>query len=94
SRWKSRCAYRHSVETSIYLDPERTGQGIGRHLYVALLDAVRALGMHAVIGGVALPNAASVALHEHLGFHKVAHFEQVGYKQGRWIDVAYWQLVL
>lgn len=94
SRWKSRCAYRHSVETSVYLDPEHTGQGIGGRLYATLLDAVRALGMHIVIGGVALPNAASVALHERLGFHKVAHFEQVGYKQGRWIDVAYWQLVL
>lgn len=94
SRWKSRCAYRHSVETSVYLDPKQIGQGTGRRLYGALLDAVRALGMHAAIGGVALPNAASVALHERLGFHKVAHFEQVGYKQDRWIDVAYWQLLL
>lgn len=94
SRWKGRCAYRHSVETSVYLDPQRTGNGIGRQLYVALLDVVRTLNLHTVIGGVALPNAASIALHERLGFRKVAHFEQVGYKQDRWIDVGYWQLLL
>lgn len=94
SRWKGRCAYRHSVETSVYLDPACTGRGVGRQLYEALLDIVRRLDMHAVIGGVALPNAASIALHERLGFRKVAHFEQVGFKQGRWIDVAYWQLLL
>jgi phosphinothricin acetyltransferase len=49
---------------------------------------------HAVIGGIALPNPASIALHERLGFRKVAHFEQVGCKFGRWIDVGYWQLLL
>lgn len=94
ARWKGRSAYRRSVETSIYLDPARTGRGIGRQLCAALLDAVRDLGMHAVIAGVALPNAASVALHERLGFRKVAHFEQVGHKHGRWIDVGYWQRLL
>jgi phosphinothricin acetyltransferase len=93
-RWRERSAYRRSVETSIYLDPGRTGRGIGLRLYRALIDALRPLSIHAVIGGVALPNEASIALHERLGFRKVAHFEQVGFKQGRWIDVAYWQLLL
>lgn len=93
-RWRERSAYRHSAEVSVYLDPARTGCGVGRALYVALIDALRPLSIHAVIGGVALPNEASIALHEHLGFRKVAHFEQVGFKQERWIDVAYWQLLL
>jgi L-amino acid N-acyltransferase YncA len=55
---------------------------------------VRPANLHAVIGGIALPNPASIALHERLGFHKVAHFEQVGWKFDRWIDVGYWQLPL
>lgn len=92
-RWRERSAYRHSVETSIYLDPDRTGRSIGCRLYRALIDALQPLSMHAVIGGIALPNAASIALHERLGFRKVAHFEQVGFKQDRWIDVGYWQLL-
>jgi L-amino acid N-acyltransferase YncA len=94
SKWKGRCAYRYTVESTVYLDPALQGQGIGRPLYAALLDAVRALGMHAVIGGIAQPNPASVRLHEALGFRKVAHFEQVGFKQGRWVDVGYWQLLV
>jgi L-amino acid N-acyltransferase YncA len=94
TKWKARAAYRHSVETTVYLDAACTGQGLGTALYRALLAELRALGMHAAIGGIALPNAASVALHERLGFRKVAHFAQVGFKQERWIDVGYWQLLL
>ncbi len=94
SRWKSRCAYRHAVEASVYLDPSATGRGLGTELYVALISQLRERGMHAVIGGVALPNPASVALQEKLGFEKVAHFKQVGWKLGRWIDVGYWELLL
>ena len=94
SKWKGRCAYRYSVESTVYLDAECIGRGIGKALYSTLIDDLRERGMHAVIGGVALPNAASIALHEALGFRKVAHFEQVGFKQDRWIDVGYWQLLL
>ena len=94
SKWKGRCAYRYSVESTVYLDPARQGKGIGKTLYVALIDALRASSLHAVIGGIALPNAASIALHERLGFEKVAQFREVGFKQGRWIDVGYWQLLL
>lgn len=89
--WRERAAYRHSVESSIYLAHDRTGTGIGRQLYGALQEALDALDVHAVIGGVSLPNRASVALHEALGFTQVAHFRQVGRKFGRWIDVGYWQ---
>lgn len=92
SRWKGRCAYRYSAESSVYLDHALTGRGIGSLLYEALIDALHAQGLHVIIGGIALPNDASVRLHEKFGFRKTAHFEQVGFKFGRWIDVAYFQL--
>lgn len=92
--WKVRAAYRHSVESSIYLAPGATGRGIGSELYRALITATRERGMHCMIGGAALPNPASVSLHEKLGFAKVAEFREVGFKFGRWIDVAYWELML
>jgi phosphinothricin acetyltransferase len=94
SKWKGRCAYRYSAESTVYLDAAQCGKGIGRTLYTALIDALRARSLHAVIGGIALPNDASIALHERLGFEKVAQFKQVGFKQDRWIDVGYWQLLL
>jgi phosphinothricin acetyltransferase len=94
SKWKGRCAYRHSVECTAYVDHEALGNGAGVALYAALLAALRSQSMHAVIGGIALPNARSVALHERFGFRKVAHFEQVGFKFDQWIDVGYWELLL
>ena len=92
--WKARIGYRFSVESSIYLAPGYVGRGFGRALYGALLEALPPLGIHGVIGGAALPNPASVALHEKLGFARVAHFREVGRKFDRWIDVAYWQRLL
>jgi phosphinothricin acetyltransferase len=92
--WKGRSAYRYSVETTVYLEHGYRGRGIGRTLYAALPPILRAGGMHVAIGGVALPNEASVALHESLGFQHVGTFRQVGFKHGRWVDVAYWQLAL
>ncbi len=94
SPWKARAAYRHAVESSIYLSPRATGRGLGSRLYTALIEDLRHKGLHCVIGGAALPNPASVSLHEKLGFDKVAEFRQVGFKFGRWIDVAYWELML
>ena len=94
SKWKGRCAYRYSAESTVYLDAASKGKGFGKALYAALIDALRGRGLHAVIGGIALPNDASIALHERLGFEKVAQFKQVGFKQDRWIDVGYWQLLL
>jgi phosphinothricin acetyltransferase len=94
SKWKGRCAYRFSVESSVYVATDHTGQGIGSKLYDALLDRLRAGKTHVVIGGIALPNEGSVALHERLGFRKVAHFNEVGFKFERWIDVGYWQIKL
>jgi L-amino acid N-acyltransferase YncA len=92
--WKGRRSYRFSVESTVYLDVAATGRGLGTALYEALLAILRDAGKHAVMGGIALPNGASVALHERLGFRKVAHFEEVGFKLDRWIDVGYWQLLL
>jgi L-amino acid N-acyltransferase YncA len=92
--WKPRAAYRHSVETTIYLDHRFHRSGHGTVLYRALLEQLSARQMHRAIGGVALPNAGSVALHEKLGFRKVAHFTEVGFKLGRWIDVGYWEINL
>ncbi|MCC7054547.1 MAG: N-acetyltransferase [Gemmatimonadaceae bacterium] len=94
SLWKSRSAYRHTTESTVYLAPGATGRGAGTALYAALLDALTTRGFHAVLGGIALPNAASVALHEKLGFRKVAHFEQTGFKFGGWVDVGYWERIL
>ena len=94
SKWKGRCAYRFAVEATIYLDAVQTGKGIGGPLYEQLLDEIRSHSMRSVIGGISLPNEASVRLHERLGFKKVGHFERVGYKQDRWVDVGYWQLQL
>lgn len=94
NRWRPRAAYRHSVESTIYLARNFQRQGIGTQLYTELIARLRAQGIHQMIGGVALPNPGSVALHERLGFRKVAHFAEVGRKFDRWIDVGYWQLGL
>jgi phosphinothricin acetyltransferase len=93
SKWRTRPGYRHALESSVYLDPDLRGRGHGRALYEALLARL-AGRFHTVIGGIALPNAASVALHESLGFRQVARFDEVGHKFGAWVDVGYWQLRL
>lgn len=90
TRWRERAAYARSVETTVYAHEEARGRGLGRQVYSALLDRLTEGGWGLAIGGIALPNEASVALHERLGFAKVAHFPQVGEKFGRLIDVGYW----
>jgi len=94
NKWKSRCAYRYALESTIYLDLTATGQGIGTKLYTALLAELRKTKIHTVIGGVALPNAGSVGLHEKMGFKKIGEFKEVGWKFNQWIDVGYWELML
>lgn len=94
NRWKGRCAYRESVELTVYVDVLHPRKGIGSGLYRRLLENLETTDAHAIIGGVALPNEASEALHASLGFERVAHFKEVGFKQGRYIDVAYWELIL
>jgi phosphinothricin acetyltransferase len=94
SRWKTRSAYRFTAESSVYVDRERVGQGLGKALYRELLPRLRQSGFHSAVGCLGLPNPASVALHEKCGFQKVAHFKEVGFKFGAWLDVGYWQALL
>jgi L-amino acid N-acyltransferase YncA len=91
AKWKTRSGYRFSVEVTVYLAPAATRRGIGSRLYAELFSLLQERGIHAAIGGIALPNDASIALHEKFGLRKVAHFEEVGFKLGRWVDVGYWQ---
>src|SRR5262249_51445541 len=90
TRWRPRSAYRFSVEVTVYVAPGHAARGIGSRLYEELFPILEGGEIHAVMGGIALPNEASVALHEKFGMRKVAHFEEVGFKSGRWIDVGYW----
>jgi L-amino acid N-acyltransferase YncA len=92
--WRARRAYRSSVETSVYVQDGLHMRGIGSALYRVVLAQLAHDGYHLAIAGIAQPNNASVALHEKLGFEKVAHFREVGCKFGQWVDVAYWQLIL
>lgn len=94
TRWKARSAYRYSVESTVYLTPAQQGKGVGTLLYQALISELKVLEINSVIGGITLPNPASVALHEKLGMKQVAHFEKIGYKLGAWQDVGYWQMNL
>ena len=89
--WHARSAYRFAVETTIYLEAATVGAGLGTRLYGALLERLSTLGLHTAIGVITIPNPASVALHEKLGFRPSGRLQEVGFKQGRWIDVGYWQ---
>ncbi len=86
--------YRHTVELSVYLRADARGRGLGRRLVGELLARARAAGHHVVLGGVCTEQADSLRLHEALGFTKVAQFREVGFKFGRWLDVAYFEKVL
>lgn len=94
SLWKTRSAYRHAIESTIYLAADAVGRGLGKMLYAALLDKLPQCDVHRVLGCIALPNEPSVALHERLGFKKIGVFDEVGLKFGRWVDVGYWELRL
>jgi phosphinothricin acetyltransferase len=94
SSWNPRSAYRRTVECTAYLAPEATGRGLGTRLYEELFSRLRDLGVHAVIGVIALPNEASIALHEKFGLRRAGLFREVGSKFGSWIDVGYWQVIL
>jgi L-amino acid N-acyltransferase YncA len=93
-RWHERSAYRFAAQGTVYLHPDWIGKGMGRQLYQRVISEVRSRGFHSLIGSIALPNEASVALHEKLGFVKVGHLKEVGWKFDRWIDVGYWELPL
>lgn len=92
--WKERSAYRHTMEISVYVDPEHHRKGIARLLYQELLERLKKSQIHAVVAGITLPNPASVHFHESMGFSQVAHFKETGFKFNRWIDVGYWERIL
>jgi len=91
SRFRPKPGYDTSVETSIYLSPEATGRGVGTRLYESLFAALRGQDIHRAYAGIALPNPASVALHERFGFKRVALFTEQGRKFNRYWDVAWYE---
>jgi len=94
TQWKPRKAYGQTSEISVYLHHDLGGKGYGKALYLDLIERLKKKNYHAVIGGVSLPNEASVRLHESLGFEQVAYFKETGFKFDRWIDVGYWELII
>ena len=90
--WKTRAAYLWTVEVTVYVHPDRHRLGIGKSLYGKLIPTLAAQGYHTLLGGITLPNSASVRLHESFGFRRVALLERVGWKFDQWHDVSYWEL--
>lgn len=91
SRHRERRAYQWSVDVSCYVHPQFRGQGIGARLYRALLGILKRQGFQCAYAGIALPNEASVRLHESVGFARIATYHQVGYKLGAWRDTGWWE---
>jgi len=87
-------AYQWSVNTSVYIREDSRGQGVGKKLYLALFDELKRLGYFRAFAGIALPNEASIALHESVGFEPIGVYSAVGYKFGAWRDVGWWQRAL
>jgi L-amino acid N-acyltransferase YncA len=94
TRHRVRAAYQWSVETSVYVGGRHMRRGIGRGLYLSLFRILAAQGFFNAYAGIALPNPASVRLHESLGFEPIGVFKRIGHKRGAWHDVGWWQLAL
>nr|WP_320132194.1 arsinothricin resistance N-acetyltransferase ArsN1 family B [uncultured Holophaga sp.] len=94
SSWRTRHAYRFAVETTVYVDQAHFRKGLGERLYRELVIQMRQFGFHSALGCLALPNPPSEALHEKLGFRKVAHMKEAGRKFEQWVDVGFWELLL
>ncbi|MDR1866831.1 MAG: GNAT family N-acetyltransferase [Treponema sp.] len=98
-QFHTRCAYRFTVEDTVYVYPGFEGKAIGTALLGAVLETIEELEkrekrtVHAVIAAITLPNERSKKLHEHFSFKHVGHFKEVGYKMGQWLDVGYWELI-
>ena len=94
SRWRAKAGYDPTVETSVYCRPDVVGKGLGTALYTALFAAIEREDIHAIVAGISLPNAASIALHERFGFRHVGTFHAVGRKFDRFWDVAWLERTL
>ena len=94
SAHRERAAYRWAADVTVYIDPAHHRRGIARQLYESLFPLLRQQQLHIACAGIALPNDASVRLHEALGFEPVGIYRSIGYKAGAWRDVGWWQLRL
>ncbi len=93
-RHRERAAYRWAADVSVYIHSDWHRRGVGRQLYSALFELLRVQGLHVLCAGITLPNPASVALHESLGFQPVGVYRRIGWKAGAWWDVGWWELEL
>ena len=89
SRFHMRAAYATSVETSVYVDKDYLGKGVGTKLYAALFEALKGTDVHRAYGGITLPNEASMALHKRFGFREIGTYSEVGFKFERYFDVCW-----
>lgn len=87
-------AYKYTVENSVYVAADQRGKGIGKVLMAPLIEAARERNLHTIVAGIDASNAVSIHLHKTFGFEEVAHFKQVGYKFGKWLDLTFMQLLL
>ena len=85
---------KYTVEHSVYVHRDHRGRGLGLQIMRSLIEAARRNDVHAMMGGIDATNAGSIALHERLGFKHVGTLPQVGFKFGRWLDLAFYQLLL
>ena len=94
SRHRERAAYQWSADVSVYVAQDARRRGFARRLYKSLLGMLQDLGYYSALAGIALPNPASVSLHEAMGFQPIGVYRNIGYKLGAWHDVGWWQLQL
>jgi L-amino acid N-acyltransferase YncA len=92
--FRTRAAYRFTVEDSVYVLPEYQWRGVGRAILTRLVELAREAGFHTLLAGISVPNEASERLHASVGMEKIAHEREVGYKFERWIDVVWYQMML
>jgi len=92
-RWNNRCAYKSTVEESIYIDKDEIGKGYGTKLFEHLLKHIDKRTTHVLIAGICIPNENSVRLHEKFGFKQISHMKEIGRKFDQWQDVGHWQLI-
>lgn len=87
-------AYKYSVENSVYVAADARGKGIGKLLIPPLIEAAKKLQLHTIVAGIDATNEASLKLHKSFGFEEVAHFKEVGWKFGKWLDLKFLQLIV